>query len=943
MQNKQVKYCKLGCFGAALAFLFLLPAFLQAQTLEGVKINVTFAAPPAEVKPEIAYLKYNKSFVLVLQADDATTFVYDSVYPFFAGLNGNPGLFSTDGAGNNVPFSLEVNHFSLKSGVYVHNTDTANYLSWKKINDLWQQGYSIDNRGFVDPAYGSEQEYQVERNVSFTTKETAPYTKGGITMDTYVLPANGQDQMVPARDKAGYIGFFSNPSFDLNTNPIDLTTVKPSALKRLFLRNRVDDNLYNTVRLMDLKSVNEFLGAYNHYYMGVYNFRKFGVSPDISFSSFKSQMEQIAAAFGKAGKDNIWVAGDQEVFEYLLLKDKVSVLKSTLGNTTEITFLGNQVPTNMHWYSLTLVVVGDQPVTGIQVQGATATTHAFHGDTAIINFSWNGRVIVPEGELAGHYIQIAKNDTSATNCLIASDYVDAIQNPDTLQKYHDELCGLNTASLKVYCSYHFQVPADTICQGDTAQLKAPDGMKHYLWNTGDTVQSIRVAPEQTTQYWVEVTTQDDQTGRDTTAVIVNPVPVFKHSADTVITQPGADTSLWVSGGYPSYLWNTGATDTSITVNAVRNTTYWVKVTSDKGCSTTQNFLVAPDYNYNIDFKYDTVCFGDSTTLINVSTGKDSLTQVLWDLNMDGQYDDAHGDTVKYVFPKAQLWVVSMRLMFKSGNILTKVHQVPVGGQPQVNFSFSGQCTSEGNTSFVDSTKVAFGDITTRYWDYGDGRSEYRDNIYAYHQYYPGDYTVKLTVTSSFGCVDSLSKPISIYGSPDITLLRKDGSQVYYNDTVRFKQGDSAYVLVKNPADYDSIIWPPHILAPDFYVKTPGEYKVKAYVNICPGTTVFFGAYTGDEGGGGGNPPAVTSAPAMPFFTPNGDGYNDEWKVDNKKVISPVQLRVYNRAGSLVYSSDNYNNDWKGEFNGNPLPKGTYYYVIIDATGKKYTGTISIIR
>jgi gliding motility-associated-like protein len=937
LKNKRLKKRKffISILLLSCGWLWNVPAF--GQTLNDVKITVTYSSAPTTVQAKTAFLKYNKSFVLVLQADDATTDVYDSVYPFFAGLKGYPGLFFTDGAGNNVPFSLEVNHFSLKSGVYVHNTDTSHYLSWRKINDLWQNGYSIDNRGFVDPPYGSEQDYQVQRNISFTTKETAPFTKGGITMDTYVLPANGQDQMVPARDNAGYIGFFSNPSFDLNTNPIDLVSVRPLFPGRLFLRNRIDKNLYNNTRVMDLQSIN------GHHFMGVYDFRKFGVSPDISFAVFQSQMKQIAAAFGKNGKDNIWVAGDQEVFEYLLLKEKVSVLKSTLGNSTQISFVGNQIPTHLHWYSLTVLVVGDQPVTGIQVQGATASTHAFHGDTALINFSWNGRVIVPEGEMANHYIQLAKNDSSAANCLIASDYVDAIQNPDTLKKYHDELCALNTSSLKVYCSYHFTVPGDTVCLGDTAMLTAPAGMTHYLWNTGDTTQSIRVAPKENTRYWVKITTPDGQTGTDTTGVIVNPVPVFEHSPDTVVIQPGTDTLLWASGGYPSYLWNTGATDTSIVVSAKKNTTYWVKVTSDKGCSTTQNFLVAPDYHYKTDFVYDTVCFGDSTRLINISTGKDSLLQVSWDLNMDGKYTDAYGDTVLYAFPKPQLWVVGMRLSYKSGNILLKVHQVPVGGKPQVDFSYTGQCTSEGNTFFVDSTKVAYGEITTRYWDYGDGRSEFRPNIYAYHQYYPGNYTAKLIVTTSFGCTDSLSQSFSIYGSPDITLLRQDGSQVYYNDTVSFKEGDSAYVYVKNPADYDSIIWPPHILSPDFYVKTPGEYTVKAYVNICPGTTVFYGKYAGGGGGGGGENPPVTTAPAMPFFTPNGDGINDEWKVDNKKVASPFQLRIYNRAGSLVYSSDNYNNDWKGEFNGNPLPKGTYYYVIVDAAGKKYTGTISIIR
>ena len=934
LKNRQVKYIKTFIpffIYTGMIFLFL-SAPLKGQSLANVKISVTYSSAPISVNAKFTYLKYNKAFVLVLQADDATTDVYNKVYPFFAGLNGNAGLFMTDGAGNKVPFSLEINHFTMKSGKDVHETDTTNYLSWKKISSLWQRGYSIDNRGFVNPAYGSGQTYQVQRNVSYTIKMTAPFTKGGITMDTYVLPPNGEGQLVPARDKAGYIGFFRNPSFDLTSNPIDLPTVKPLFPARLFLRNRVSGTLFNTAQLMALQSVN------NHHMMGVYNFRKFGVSPDISFDAFKSQMEQIAAAYGKDGKDNIWVAGDQEVFEYLLLKEKVSVLKSTLGNVTNISFVGNQIPTNMHWYALTLMVIGDNPITSVKVQGAAYTDSVF-GDTALINFSWKGRVIEPEGQKAEKYIQLAKNDSSSANCLIASDYVDAIQNHDTLIKYHDALCAMNFSSLKAYCSYHFTVPADTICLGDTAVLKAPDGMKHYLWSTGDTTQGIRVFPKQNTQYWVKVTTQKDKSGSDTTVVFVNPVPVFDHISDTVVTQPGADTLLWVSGGYKDYLWNTGAVDTSVLVHPVRNTPYWVKVTGANGCSTTQDFLVSPDYNYHIDFKYDTACFGDSTTLINVSTGKDSLLQVSWDLNMDGKFGDAYGDTIVYAFPKPQLWIVGMRLTFKSGNILLKVHQVPVGGKPVVNFSYSGLCSAEGNTLFTDSTKLSFGKITRRYWNYGDGRSEFRPNIYAYHQYYPGDYSAKLVVTTSYGCVDSLSKNLTIYGSPDIVVQRKDGSQVYYNDTVTFKRGDSAFVQIKNPSNYDSIIWPPHILSPDYYVKAPGKYSVKAYINVCPGTSVFYGDYIN---GGGGNPP-VTSAHAMPFFTPNGDGFNDEWKVNNKEIVSPFKLRIYNRTGSLVYSSNNYNNDWKGEYNGNPLPQGTYYYVIVDNTGRKFTGTLSIIR
>jgi len=912
--------------------IWSVPVFAQEHLLRNVKISVTFSSAPTNVRPEFTYLKYDKAFVLVLQADDATPDIYNKVFPFFAGKDGNPGLFMTDGTGNNVPFSMEVNYFILKAGKDVHETDSADYLSWKKINYLWQNGYSVDSRGFGDPAYGSAQDYQVQRNISYAIKETAPFTKGGITTDTYVLPLDGGDQLVPARDNFGYIAFFSSYYNDLNNNPVEIGSVTLPYSSHTFKRGRIDNNLFNNVQIMALQSLNGL------HWMGVYNFRDFGVSPDISFASFKSQMEQVAAAYGKDGADNIWVAGDQEVFEYFLLKEKVIPVKSTLGNVTQISFVGNQIPENMHWYALTLMVIGDQPVTNVQVLGAKASSQVIYGDTALINFSWNGRIIEPEEQVAARYIQLAINDSSDANCLIASDYVDAIQNPDTLTKYHDELCALNFSSLADYCSYHFTVPDVTICLGDTALLKAPDSMKHYLWSTGDTVQSIRVSPPQNTQYWVKVTTQNDKTGSDTATVFVNPVPVFEHSSDTVVTQPGADTLLWVSGGYPDYLWNTGTTDTSILVNPVRNTPYSVKVTGTNGCSTTQNFLVMPDYNYNIDFKYDTACFGESTTLINISTGKDSLIQVSWDLNMDGKFDNATGDTVVYAFPKSQIWLVGMRLSFKSGNIEIKEHQVPVGEKPAVDFTYSGLCSSVGNTLFTDSTKLTFGKITTRYWDYGDGRSEYRPNIYAYHQYYPGKYTAKLVVTSSYGCVDSLSKTFSIYGSPDIVVQRKDGTQVYYNDTLTFNQGDSAYVQVRTPTDYDSIIWPPHILSPDYYVKEPGEYTVKAFFNGCQGTSVFYGAYTS---GGGGAP--TTSAHAMPFFTPNGDGYNDYWVVNNKEIVSPFKLRIYNRAGSLVYSSENYNNDWKGEYNGNPLPQGTYYYVIIDNAGKKYTGTLSIIR
>ena len=59
-----------------------------------------------------------------------------------------------------------------------------------------------------------------------------------------------------------------------------------------------------------------------------------------------------------------------------------------------------------------------------------------------------------------------------------------------------------------------------------------------------------------------------------------------------------------------------------------------------------------------------------------------------------------------------------------------------------------------------------------------------------------------------------------------------------------------------------------------------------------------------------------------------------------------ELIVFNRWGDIVYQSKPYNNDWQGQNNdGDPLPDGTYYYVLrLDISeGVIYRGDITIIK
>jgi len=49
----------------------------------------------------------------------------------------------------------------------------------------------------------------------------------------------------------------------------------------------------------------------------------------------------------------------------------------------------------------------------------------------------------------------------------------------------------------------------------------------------------------------------------------------------------------------------------------------------------------------------------------------------------------------------------------------------------------------------------------------------------------------------------------------------------------------------------------------------------------------------------------------------------------------VRLEIYNRYGVLVYSKDNYVDEWHGQTNdGEELPVGTYFYTMVYEGGSK---------
>jgi gliding motility-associated-like protein len=96
---------------------------------------------------------------------------------------------------------------------------------------------------------------------------------------------------------------------------------------------------------------------------------------------------------------------------------------------------------------------------------------------------------------------------------------------------------------------------------------------------------------------------------------------------------------------------------------------------------------------------------------------------------------------------------------------------------------------------------------------------------------------------------------------------------------------------------------------------------------------------------------ISCKPLLPiipnqFLSPNKDGKNETWIIQNIETYTENKVTVYNRWGNVVFEAESYKNDWNGCFKGkddNPLPAATYFYVIDTKkkSQKPFTGYIEI--
>ncbi len=286
-----------------------------------------------------------------------------------------------------------------------------------------------------------------------------------------------------------------------------------------------------------------------------------------------------------------------------------------------------------------------------------------------------------------------------------------------------------------------------ICAGSSTTLNASGGSS-YSWSNGASTASISVSPTTTTAYTVNVS-NGPCSDTATVTVSVNPMPVASITGNATICA-GSATMLTANGGSGtfSYSWNNGSTSQSISVSPSATTTYTVLINAGS-CNDTASFTVTVNALPSVILPLvSNICKGELVTL----TASGNAASYSWSTGATGASISVSPTvTTTYTVSGTNGGCSS------TAAITVILHSVsaaftatPEKGPSALHVQFSNNSVNG----------------VTYHWELGDGDTS---NLFQPQHIYknPGTYTIKLTVTNSYGCTDVYYSTVTVEDIPSL--------------------------------------------------------------------------------------------------------------------------------------------------------------------------------
>jgi gliding motility-associated-like protein len=350
--------------------------------------------------------------------------------------------------------------------------------------------------------------------------------------------------------------------------------------------------------------------------------------------------------------------------------------------------------------------------------------------------------------------------------------------------------------------------------------------------------------------------------------------------------------------------------------------------SDKNARDTVYHLVKVFDLPQVGFSFNEACDGYTTSFENISLVSDGeIESVLWDFG-DGSNSVQMNPDKDFLNPK--IYSVSLEVVSSTGCINTETKDVIVHPNPVTDFEAEDVCfgsyTEFYNSSTIDNTYRPY--TLTYTWNFSDGsNSTAKEPVHKYAS--PGIYEVKL-YTQAGACIDSLIRYIEVYSLPEA--YAGEDTTVTKGFPINLEASGGIFYEWMPPEGLSNITVADPIARP--METTVYTLRVTDENNCVNFDTILVSVE--DE---------LRIIPSN-ILTPNNNDENDTWSIVNIDSYPNAEIKIFDRWGKLIFEMENYMNDWQGtNSNGDILPDGTYYYIILLSKehNKIYKGAITILR
>jgi len=225
---------------------------------------------------------------------------------------------------------------------------------------------------------------------------------------------------------------------------------------------------------------------------------------------------------------------------------------------------------------------------------------------------------------------------------------------------------------------------------------------------------------------------------------------------------------------------------------------------------------------------------------------------------------------------------------------------------------------------------------SRTWVFGDGSGG--NGASPSHVYEAGVYNVKLSVVTSEGCADQLTKNnyIIVHQKPDALFsLSSQVLDIIDPTVVVTNLADSVAVSEFTFQPFNDVITG---LEVEYTYPDTGVYTISQIVTTPHGCMDTISADVEV------NPHYTLYIPNA--FTPDNNGLNEKWIPQGESILF-FSMIIYDRWDMELFQSASLDNGWDGTYKGKKLPVGVYTYRIdvIDILHEphRYFGTFTLVR